>query len=106
MTGVFLEHHILGIVSGLTDEVNDPRSKYSTFERRRSVKTLEELVKVARKNTRAARPQVSTLIDLRAANKNAQTVTDMCLPSTSSHPERTSRICIFSMGYNAENPRR
>ena len=59
MIGVFLEHHILGIVSGLTDEVNDPRNKYSTFERRRSVKTLDELVKIARKNARAARPQVS-----------------------------------------------
>jgi hypothetical protein len=58
--GPFLEHHILGIVARLTDIVNDPRDEWSQAEKRRSVKTLDELVKVAKKYSRIARPQVYT----------------------------------------------
>lgn len=58
--GPFLEHHILGIVARLTDVVNDPRSEWSMAEKKRAVKTVDELVKMAKRYARVARPQVSS----------------------------------------------
>lgn len=53
----FLQEHILGIVARLNYAIHDSRNESTPFERRRAVKTIEELVNVARRYSSAARPQ-------------------------------------------------
>ncbi len=56
--GLFLELHMLGLVASISEVINDTRDQYSTIEKGRSVKAIEEMVKVAKSHTRVARPQV------------------------------------------------
>lgn len=48
----------------LTDVVNDPRDEWSVAEKRRAVKTVDELVKVAKSYARIARPQVRAYVSI------------------------------------------
>ncbi len=54
----FLNQHLLGLVSRLVETVNDSREEQTMAEKQRSVKAIEELVKLAKTDARAARPQV------------------------------------------------
>lgn len=62
LTSVFLSDQVLGLVSGLTEIFNMPPDLRSVMaEQKRSIKAMEELIRVGRKNIRVARPQVSCL---------------------------------------------
>jgi hypothetical protein len=56
--GSFLEQHILGLVAQFSEVVNNVRIEYSAPEKKRCVKAVEELVKMAKTFTKIARPQV------------------------------------------------
>ena len=59
--GAFLELHVLGLVARISEVVNDSLDEHSVKQKERFVKALEELVKVAKKHARVARPQVCLL---------------------------------------------
>lgn len=54
----FLNQHILGLVTRIVEAVNGTRDEHMITERERSIKAMEELVKLAKTDARAARPQV------------------------------------------------
>jgi serine/threonine-protein kinase ATR len=56
--GAFLELHVLGLVTRISEVVNDNRDEHSMKQKERFLKALEELVKVAKSHARVARPQV------------------------------------------------
>ncbi|KAK0105320.1 serine/threonine-protein kinase M1 [Cadophora gregata f. sp. sojae] len=56
--GAFLNQHILGLVTRLVEAVNGTRDDWMLMERERSIKAMEELVKLAKTEARAARPQL------------------------------------------------
>lgn len=56
----FLEQHNLGLVTRISEIVNDNRVEQSSFEKKRNVKAIEEMVTIGKTYTGAARPQVST----------------------------------------------
>ena len=56
--GAFLEMHVLGLVTRISEVVNDSRDAHSAKQKERFVNAMEELVKVAKSHTRVARPQV------------------------------------------------
>lgn len=56
--GAFLNQHILGLVTRIVEAVNGTRDEQMLMERERSIKAMEELVKLAKTEARAARPQV------------------------------------------------
>lgn len=58
--GLFLKQHLLGIVARIVDVISDPRDEQMITEKERSVKAIEELVKLAQKHARTARPQVTS----------------------------------------------
>jgi serine/threonine-protein kinase ATR len=50
--------HVLGLVTRISEVINDSRDEHSMKQKERFVKAMEELVKVAKSHTRVARPQV------------------------------------------------
>ena len=50
--------HVLGLVTRISEVVNDSRDAHSAKQKECFVKAMEELVKVAKSHTRVARPQV------------------------------------------------
>ena len=59
-TGLFLLDQVLGLVSNLTEIFNIfPDSPSVMEERQRSIRAMEELLRIGKKNIRMARPQVS-----------------------------------------------
>ncbi|KUJ09266.1 protein kinase-like protein rad3 [Mollisia scopiformis] len=58
----FFDYHILGLVAHLSQVVNDADLKQTVTEKRRSVKAVEELVKMAKAQTRIARPQLCAIL--------------------------------------------
>ncbi|KAH6705183.1 protein kinase-like protein rad3 [Leptodontidium sp. MPI-SDFR-AT-0119] len=54
----FLNQHILGLVTRIVEAVNGTRDEHMITERERSIKAMEELVKLAKTDARAARPQL------------------------------------------------
>lgn len=54
----FLNQHILGLVTRIVEAVNGTRDDQMISEREKSIKAMEELVKLAKTDARAARPQV------------------------------------------------
>lgn len=57
----FLEQHNLGLITRISEVVNDIRDEQSSFEKKRNVKAIKEMVTIGKTNTGAARPQVSTV---------------------------------------------
>lgn len=55
----FLEQHNLGLVTRISEVVNDNRDEQSSFEKKRNVKAIEEMVTIGKTYTGAARPQVT-----------------------------------------------
>ncbi|RDW66710.1 hypothetical protein BP5796_09459 [Coleophoma crateriformis] len=56
--GLFLEYHILGIVARFSEIINDPREDYPLSEKISCVKAMDEMIKLGKSYTRAARPQI------------------------------------------------
>ncbi|KAL2062316.1 hypothetical protein VTL71DRAFT_6582 [Oculimacula yallundae] len=54
----FLNQHLLGLVTRIVEAVNGTRDEHMITERERSIKAMEELVKLAKTDARAARPQL------------------------------------------------
>ncbi|ETS84314.1 hypothetical protein PFICI_02339 [Pestalotiopsis fici W106-1] len=62
-TGLFLLDQVLGLVSNLTEIFNIfPDSLSIMEERQRSIRAMEELLRIGKKNIRMARPQISSCI--------------------------------------------
>ncbi|KAK9420883.1 putative Phosphatidylinositol 3 [Seiridium unicorne] len=62
-TGLFFMDQVLGMVSCLTDIFSFPTDTRSVVdEQKRSVKAMEELIRIGKKNIRMARPQISACI--------------------------------------------
>lgn len=59
--GLFLEQHILGLANRFIESIMAVSPDVSMLERERSVKGIEELVRVARSYSRVARPHVRKL---------------------------------------------
>lgn len=59
--GVFLEQHILGLITNISAVIIDTAHEQSITEKKRNIKALEELVKVAKAHSRVGRPQVRSL---------------------------------------------
>ncbi|TAQ86632.1 hypothetical protein B7494_g5044 [Chlorociboria aeruginascens] len=70
--GSFLEQHILGLVAGFSEVVNDSRDELSVSEKKRCVKGLEEMVKIGKASTRAARTQITACLQSALAQKELQ----------------------------------
>lgn len=99
--GSFLSQHLLGLVSRLVETVNDPRDEQTMAEKKLSVKAIEELVKLAKSDARAARPQVqSKPLELQWTLLTRIYVA-LCLSSVGIFTYRASSVSIFGMGNNA-----
>lgn len=53
-----MEYHVLGLVARLVEPVNDIRADQALSEKKRCIRAVEEMVKIGKTFTRAARPQV------------------------------------------------
>ncbi|RKF63720.1 Protein kinase rad3 [Erysiphe neolycopersici] len=62
--GVFLEQHILGLITNISAVIIDTAHEQSTTEKKRNIKALEELVKVAKAHSRIGRPQMRNPTDV------------------------------------------
>jgi hypothetical protein len=97
--GAFLEMHVLGMVTRISEALNDSRDEHSVKQKERFLKAMEELVKIAKSHTRIARPQVCPhgpwLQD------RYSPISDVCLLAIRFRSERTSNICLFCLGYDA-----
>jgi hypothetical protein len=78
-TGLFLLDQVLGLVSCLTDIFNIPPDSRSIIEEhKRSIKALEELLRIGKRNIRMARPQVS-LNSIQVLQALSDVLPDICL---------------------------
>jgi serine/threonine-protein kinase ATR len=60
-TGRFLQKHALGLMTCLTDVINDTSSlRSSAQEQNRCIRAMEEMINIGKTYIRIARPQVST----------------------------------------------
>jgi serine/threonine-protein kinase ATR len=57
----FMEQHNLGLITRISEVVNDSRDEQNTYEKKRHVRAIEEMIKIAKTYTRSARPQVSLI---------------------------------------------
>jgi serine/threonine-protein kinase ATR len=98
--GLFLEQHILGLITRLSDVINDSWDDQSFPEKRRCVKAVEEAIKVGKTSTRSARTQVIIPPDVQRVMIKWQLIydTDMCLFAVGPVSERTSRTSLLGMG--------
>ncbi|KAJ8069456.1 hypothetical protein OCU04_003110 [Sclerotinia nivalis] len=69
----FLEHHNLGLIIRISEIINDIRDEQSTFEKKRNVKAIEEMVTIGKTYMRAARPQICACLQSALAQKDLQT---------------------------------
>ncbi|QSZ36964.1 hypothetical protein DSL72_009056, partial [Monilinia vaccinii-corymbosi] len=69
----FLEQHNLGLVTRISEVINDNRDEQSSFEKKRNVKAIEEMVTIGKTYTRAARPQICACLQSALAQKDLQT---------------------------------
>jgi serine/threonine-protein kinase ATR len=97
--GAFLELHVLGLVTRISEVVNDNRDEHSIKQKERFLKALEELVKVAKSHARVARPQV-WIRDPRLQDHHLLRI-DVRLLAISICSERTSNICLLGLGHDA-----
>ncbi|KAI9640177.1 serine/threonine-protein kinase M1 [Ciborinia camelliae] len=68
----FLEQHNLGLVTRISEIVNDNRDVQSSFEKKRNLKAIEEMVTIGKIYTRAARPQICACLQSALAQKELQ----------------------------------
>ncbi|TGO14465.1 hypothetical protein BTUL_0052g00020 [Botrytis tulipae] len=68
----FLEQHNLGLVTRISEVVNDTRDEQSSFEKKRNVKAIEEMVTIGKTYTGAARPQICACLQSALAQKDLQ----------------------------------
>ncbi|KAM0134783.1 hypothetical protein ACHAP3_005339 [Botrytis cinerea] len=68
----FLEQHNLGLVTRISEVVNDNRDEQSSFEKKRNVKAIEEMVTIGKTYTGAARPQICACLQSALAQKDLQ----------------------------------
>ncbi|KAF7872002.1 uncharacterized protein EAF02_009107 [Botrytis sinoallii] len=68
----FLEQHNLGLVTRISEVVNDTRDEHSSFEKKRNVKAIEEMVTIGKTYTGAARPQICACLQSALAQKDLQ----------------------------------
>ncbi|TGO91177.1 hypothetical protein BPOR_0036g00070 [Botrytis porri] len=68
----FLEQHNLGLVTRISEVVNDNRDEQSSFEKKRNVKAIEEMVTIGKTYTGAARPQICACQQSALAQKDLQ----------------------------------
>ena len=60
LTGRFLQQNALGLMTRLTDVMNDTSDNHASVqERKRRIKAMEEMLRVGKHYIRIARPQVS-----------------------------------------------
>ncbi|RAL58649.1 hypothetical protein DID88_003013 [Monilinia fructigena] len=69
----FLEQHNLGLVTRISEVVNDNRDEQSSFEKKRNVKAIEEMVTIGKTYTGAARPQICACLQSALAQKDLRT---------------------------------
>ncbi|EDN95718.1 hypothetical protein SS1G_11597 [Sclerotinia sclerotiorum 1980 UF-70] len=69
----FLEHHNLGLIIRISEIINDIRDEQSTFEKKRNVKAIEEMVTIGKTYMGAARPQICACLQSALAQKDLQT---------------------------------
>lgn len=101
----FLNQHLLGLVSRPVETVNDPRDEQTMAEKKRSVKAIEELVKLAKADARAARPQVRPE-ELIFPNDADEPHIALCLSPTGIFAYRAPSLSFLGMGDHAEEPGR
>ncbi|KHJ35348.1 putative protein kinase rad3 [Erysiphe necator] len=70
--GVFLEQHILGLITNISAVIIDTAHEQSITEKKRNIKALEELVKVAKAHSRIGRPQICACLQLALSQKELQ----------------------------------
>ncbi len=58
MTGSFFETHVLGIMAHLSDTINESKGVQITEEKIRSLKAVQEMMRVAKSHVNNALPQV------------------------------------------------
>ncbi|KFY81056.1 hypothetical protein V499_00169 [Pseudogymnoascus sp. VKM F-103] len=71
--GAFLEQYSLGIMSHFSELVNDTRVWQSPNEKKRSLRGIEELVKVGKSHTRSALPQIHACLQSALSNDHLRT---------------------------------
>ncbi|OBT63761.1 hypothetical protein VE03_06954 [Pseudogymnoascus sp. 23342-1-I1] len=71
--GAFLEQYSLGIMSHFSELVNDTRIWQSPNEKKRSLRGIEELVKVGKSHTRSALPQIHACLQSALSNDHLRT---------------------------------
>ena len=76
--GTFLSQHILGFMARFSEVVNDIWNQYSLIEKIRCIRGLEEMIKIGKKVTRLARPQVCFVTSLDCFKTHLCEI-DMCL---------------------------
>ncbi|RKF54549.1 Protein kinase rad3 [Golovinomyces cichoracearum] len=70
--GAFLEQHILGLITNISAVIIDTAQEQLVTEKKRNIKALEELVKVAKSYSRVGRPQICACLQLAMSQKNLQ----------------------------------
>ncbi|SZF04158.1 unnamed protein product [Blumeria hordei] len=70
--GAFLEQHILGLITTISAIIIDTAHEQSNTDKRRYIKSLEELVKVAKSYTRVGQPQICACLQFALSKKDLQ----------------------------------
>ncbi|KAM3088202.1 serine/threonine-protein kinase M1, variant 2 [Clarireedia jacksonii] len=68
----FMEQHNLGLITRISEVVNDSRDEQNTYEKKRHVRAIEEMIKIAKTYTRSARPQICACLQSALAQKPLQ----------------------------------
>ncbi|PQE28467.1 phosphatidylinositol 3 protein [Rutstroemia sp. NJR-2017a BBW] len=68
----FMEQHNLGLITRISEVVNDSRDEQNTYEKKRHVRAVEEMIKIAKTYTRSARPQICACLQSALAQKPLQ----------------------------------
>jgi serine/threonine-protein kinase ATR len=58
MLSLFLENHVLGIMSHFTDIIDSSIDRQSIAEKKRSLRAIEQLIGIAKSQVGVAMPQV------------------------------------------------
>ncbi|OKL62432.1 hypothetical protein UA08_02676 [Talaromyces atroroseus] len=60
--GLFIEEHLLGLITEFSDTVNDVRIRYSVIEKKRNIIAIGEMIKLARGHVNVAIPQICSCL--------------------------------------------
>ncbi|GAM33244.1 ATR checkpoint kinase [Talaromyces pinophilus] len=60
--GLFIEEHLLGLITEFSDTVNDVRIRYSNMEKKRNIIAIGEMIKLARGHVNVAIPQICSCL--------------------------------------------